>query len=290
MIPDTHQHSPGILILAHLKILRPLNVFLSIVSLIITAVLLNQIHNERALITAGLVTGLFTSAGNILNDLFDLKTDIQNRPGRPLVTGLVAVKTARLMTFVCFAAGILVTLNLLPAARWMALGIVLPLLIIYTPVLKPLPLVGNITVAALLGMVFLFGEAALTGSVSEMWIPAGLAFGLTVIRELVKDMEDFEGDRQQGITTFPVRFGFARSVQVFTVLSAVTGIGAVLPYSLKIYGISYFVVLVLGVEIPLIGSIFAIRKHPTTAVSGMIARVLKLATIAGMIAILFSSK
>jgi 4-hydroxybenzoate polyprenyltransferase len=147
---------------------------------------------------------------------------------------------------------------------------------------------GNIAIGGVLGCVFLFAEAALTGRVSTMWIPAWLALGLTLIRELVKDIEDMEGDRQHGAYTFPAVFGVKRSLQLTYILIILFCLIWWLPYLWGSYGIIYAIPLFLLVEIPLIFSIFFLWKNPTSSGCAIISRATKWITLGGMITILCS--
>ena len=179
--------------------------------------------------------------------------------------------------------------NLSVLAIEIALAIVLPILVLYTPIFKRIPLVGNIAVAVLLGMVFLFSEAAFTNTVSAMWIPAWLAFGLTFIRELIKDVEDVEGDNLNGAMTFPVVFGVSKSLYLVYLLIITFCILWWIPYFNNLYGKIYAITLLLTVEIPLILSIFFLRKNPTSSGCAIISRATKWITLGGMVTILCSS-
>jgi 4-hydroxybenzoate polyprenyltransferase len=80
------------------------------------------------------------------------------------------------------------------------LGINLLLLILYTPIIKPTVFLGNIVVSYLLGSTFLFC-AEIFGNITLGIIPALLAFSFNLARELIKDIEDESGDKQNNIKT-----------------------------------------------------------------------------------------
>ena len=273
---------------AALIILRPLNIFLAICTLGISAWLLDQTPLSYTFWIAALVVTTFLGAGNILNDILDLATDKVSHPRRPLAAGHLSMRFAKGYMVVLFFTGIMLSLQLPPTARWLALAGVLPILILYTPLLKRIPLIGNLAVAGLLGSVFLFGEAALSGQIQRLWIPAALAAVLTLLRELVKDMADIAGDHLQKIRTFPVRFGFTRTVQLYTALALFTTAFAFYPFFIHQYGIWYLLPVIFGVAIPVIGSIFYLWKNPSSVVAGRVASWLKIATAAGLLAIFCS--
>ena len=66
------------------------------------------------------------------------------------------------------------------------------------------------TVAFLTGLVFIFGGVVVENPTAAI-VPAIFAFLINLIREIVKDMEDVEGDNKAGVITFPIKFGFQKS-------------------------------------------------------------------------------
>lgn len=140
-------------------------------------------------------------------------------------------------------------------------------------------------IGMVLGAVFIFSEAAFIGSLGKMWIPFLLAFGLTFIRELVKDMEDVEGDMATGISTYPMKFGLIKSFYMLLVMSTILCAGALIPYFLTIYGYRYFLILIIGVEIPLLACIYYLSRGLTPIRCGKIAKVVKIITLMGMLTI-----
>jgi geranylgeranylglycerol-phosphate geranylgeranyltransferase len=271
-----------------IKIIRPLNILLSVLTLLISAFLLGELYNIEKLIIPAMVIILFASAGNIINDIFDFKTDMINRPDRVIPSGLISITQARIAVFILFGLGISLSYYLLPLARIITLFFILPLLVFYTPFFKRIPLLGNVIVSAILGVVFIYSEASLTGEVHILWIPALLAFGLSLIRELVKDMADVKGDIIQKVNTFPVKYGLQRSVYIVSLFVFVLCILSPLPYYYNIYGKYYLIILVIGVQIPLIFSTIQLWKNANTTNCIKVSKLLKVVTIVGMIVILIS--
>jgi geranylgeranylglycerol-phosphate geranylgeranyltransferase len=140
-------------------------------------------------------TALVTAGGNVLNDLEDIEGDRVNHPGRPLVTGEISVHSARILAVGLFAAGIELALPviLVEPLVGLILAIALAAMLAYEFRLKAAGLGGNLIVAALTGLVFLYGGAA-AGNVLVVVPFAAMAFLATASREVIKDMEDVEGD------------------------------------------------------------------------------------------------
>lgn len=198
---------------------RPLNVLISVISVLITVFILDQQYSSKNTILSCIIVGLFTMFSNVINDIFDFKTDKINRPEKPLPNREINIKTVLNLLFLLFLINFTFVLNLNNLAQSIVYFIVLPIIITYTPIFKSIPLVGNFLIGGILGCVFLFSEAALTNQVKIMWIPALLATHLTVLRELLKDIEDHQGDCETNIITFPVCFGIQNSIYLFLFLT-----------------------------------------------------------------------
>lgn len=155
---------------------------------------------------AAVSTAFVTAAGNILNDLGDRVTDRQNHPDRPLVTGAISVSAARAAwpTLVLAAALLIVPVALAFPLIALLLAVAVALVVGYERRAKARGLWGNASVALLTGLVFLYGGAAV-GNAVVMLPFAAMAFFATLSRELIKDMEDAEGDVDR--VTVPRRYG-----------------------------------------------------------------------------------
>ncbi len=276
-------------IFSYINILRPLNLIFSAVSVVITAILVDALDQTFQIIHATIVVVTFAGASNILNDIFDINIDRKNQPHRPLPSGEISMWSAIMYMFLLYIVGVFIVFKLPPLAIEIALFFVLPTLVLYTPFFKSIPLIGNIAVALVLGMVFLFSETAFTGDINIMWTPAWLAFGLSLIRELIKDIADVEGDKLNNISTFPVKFGIENSLFLTYIFIGIFCMMWWMPYVNNTYGNLYAITLLFAVEIPLILSIFFLRKNPTSSGCAIISRATKWITFGGMITILCSS-
>ncbi len=272
-------------IIAHIRLLRPLNLFTGAFAVWVSGAILGELDQTSILILAIMTVVFYNAGANALNDYIDLKTDQVNRPNRPLVTGDVNPKTA-LTLFILFAATGSVTALWLPTlAAIIAIIITLPLMIYYNTTLKSLPLVGNAVIALILGLVFLFSGAAL-GNITPMIIPACLAFGLTFLRELIKDIEDIEGDTKANLNTFPTRYGVKKAKHLALLLLLIVAVSVLIPWWVGLYNVEYLFIILAGIEIPLliIGWLFY-QNFETERYAGLAAKLLKFSTIAGVVAI-----
>jgi geranylgeranylglycerol-phosphate geranylgeranyltransferase len=199
-------------------------------------------------LAAVVATVLATGAGNAINDYFDREIDRINAPDRPIPRGAVSPSGALVFSVALFLVAVALVLTLLPL---LAIGIAvfnLLALITYTEVFKGLPGVGNALVAYLGGSTFLFGTAAVwpvdttvLASVVVLFLLAALS---TLAREIVKDVEDVAGDREEGLNTLPIAVGERRALVLAAVLLVVAAVASPVPYLLGTFGVAYLVVVV----------------------------------------------
>lgn len=161
-----------------------------------------------AVLLAGVSTACVTAGGNVLNDVLDRETDRTNHPDRPLVTGAVSVETARFGAAALLIVGGLAIVPIVFRAPLLLpiFAIAVAALLGYEFWFKSAGFAGNLLVAFLTGLVFLYGGVA----AGQPWVVvpfALMAFGATLSREVIKDMEDAEGDRDR--RTLPRVRGFA---------------------------------------------------------------------------------
>ena len=268
----------------HIKLLRPLNVFTSGLAMLIASAILGTLQELDTVILVMVVVMSFAGAANALNDVVDFEIDKINRPMRPLPSGNVKKQTALILSIILFFIGTLLCLELSGSAKVIGILIAMPLMVLYSKYLKGIPLLGNITIAFILGLSFLFCGAAFE-NMSPMWIPMFLAFGLTLVRELVKDIADLKGDESVGLKTFPISAGIHKTIQLTVFLSACIGIGSFIPFIDGTYGIWYGILLILGVEIPLGVVVASLLNNPGILSATQGARILKFSTLMGLIAI-----
>jgi len=196
-----------------------------------------------AVAAAVIATAAATGAGNAVNDYFDRDIDAVNRPDRPIPSGRVSVRAAGGFAAALFLIATVAALSLPPLALGIAVVNLLALLA-YTQLFKGLPGVGNVVVAYLTGSTFLFGAAAVGPIAPPTWTLFGLAATATFAREVVKDVEDVAGDREEGLRTLPIAVGEGPALAVATAAMAAATMASVLPYVDGTFGSAYLAVVV----------------------------------------------
>jgi geranylgeranylglycerol-phosphate geranylgeranyltransferase len=150
----------------------------------------------------------FTVAGNSLNDYFDRETDKVAHPERPLPSGMV--KPSGALTFSIVSFGVAVGFSVF-VSIWSLIIVLTSIAVMvgYELLLKAEGFAGNLAISWLTGALFLFGGAAVE-RMELAWILAALAFLATLGREIVKDVQDIQGDK--GFRrTLPMRVGIKRA-------------------------------------------------------------------------------
>lgn len=235
-------------------------------------------------LSAAASASLILAAGNIHNDICDLAADRVNAPGRPLPSGDVGGKAAALLAAALSLAGLLLSLPLGPPGIGIACGAVL-LLTFYNIRLKGIPLAGNLAVAILGGVAFIYGGIA-GGAVREACIPALFAFLFHLGREIIKDAADARGDHAAGLQTVATMWGAGTAVWgavfVFVLLGAATS----LPYVWGRFGPGYILLIAGGVWPVLAYAAASSLLHPTESTLRRVASILKLDMPAGILAVL----
>jgi len=270
--------------LAHIKICRPLNCLIGAFSVIVTASILRKINDFEMWFPALIVVIFYNAAANIINDYFDIETDSINRPNRPLITGTVQPQVALIMVIALFVFGTILAFTLPSLATILAVTIALPLMIFYSIWFKKIALIGNVIIALILGLTFVFAGAALHDW-QTMLIPAILAFGLTLVREIIKDIADVEGDRRARLRTLPAIFGVRQTWLFTSIFAILIAVVVVIPYLTGIYNNWYLFFVIFCIEIPIGYIVFLAMKNPTISSAKQAAKILKLSTIAGVIAV-----
>jgi 4-hydroxybenzoate polyprenyltransferase len=161
------------------------------------------------------------AAGYIINDYYDVKIDTVNKPSQVVIGKLIKRRVAMFLhTFFNFS-GIAIGFLMLNEIIGGVLFASAFLLWLYSNQLKRLPLVGNLAISLLTAMSVLIVSLYFPDNQNLVWVFALFAFFSTLIREIVKDMEDVKGDETFGCRTLPILWGIRRTKQVIYVFFGV---------------------------------------------------------------------
>jgi len=196
-----------------LEITRPHNCALAgLVGILGSIVATGHVPSFEKLVLVFLVVHLGCSAGNTINDYFDYEIDRINRPERVLPRGAMSRRTALMYSVLLFAVGLALAAFINLPAFLLALW-AYSTMVAYAWKLKPMPFVGNLAVASLTGVTPLYGALAV-GRIGLAGTLALCAFLVNVAREVIKDIEDMEGDMATGARTLPILIGKKKAAYV----------------------------------------------------------------------------
>jgi 4-hydroxybenzoate polyprenyltransferase len=183
-----------------------------------------------------LSTALLTASGNVINDIYDVTTDIINKPEKVLVGNSIPEKKAFtlyiLVTSSAIISGFILANSLeKPAGLFIAVAF---LLYTYATTLKSMLVVGNVVISFLVGAVVLITALfelfpAITDYNGEFQLEALLhlsvfalfAFLVNLLREWIKDCQDVKGDHASGRSSLPIALGRKRAAKfmgVYTII------------------------------------------------------------------------
>lgn len=256
-------------------------------------------------------TLLIAAAGNIINDYFDINIDEINKPKKRVIDKFIKRRWAIMLHILFSIAGVLIGfyIDFQTPVFWLGLsnfGCVL-LLFGYSISLKKKLLVGNILISLLTAWVVLvcflvyyrslncpacepyFWQAYLNRFIRISFLYTGFAFVTSLIREVIKDMEDMDGDDRYGCETMPLTWGVP-ATKVFVAVWLVVLIGMI--------GIVQFYILQLGwywsalycITLIILPLVWILRRLFTAQVSTdyhRLSNAIKLVMLMGMLSLLF---
>lgn len=276
----------------YIEILRPGNAIMSAIVIILVAII-NRSFN-MPIILAMLAVFFETAAGNVINDYFDYNIDLVNKPERPIPSGRISLKNGRNYAYLLFALGTVcgfmisfITNNWIPFMIVLLADVVLYL---YAYKLKSTPLLGNLTVGFMTGFGFVFGGFTLNNPniiITSIYL-GFFAFVMTTARELVKDIEDVEGDKLEGARTLPILYGERTTAILAAILIIIDCALCPLLYHINIFGIYYLAIIAIAVILFLYSAVL-ILKNQEKATAKKVSKYLKIGMLIAFVSFIFGS-
>jgi 4-hydroxybenzoate polyprenyltransferase len=252
------------------------------------------------------------AAGYIINDYFDVQIDLINKPNRIIIGKFIKRRWAIVWHLVL--SGIAILLSLYVSYRTSEWLIVIVNLVcvtalwVYSTTFKRKLLSGNLMIAALTSwvilVVYIFVGANLLSiqgwvinthafNVQRLFkftfLYAGFAFVTTLIREVVKDLEDMDGDRKYDCNTMPIAWGVPASkvfVGVWLVV-ATTALAIVVLYAWQSgwwAAALYFLILVIAPLLLMLKKLYSATEPKDYHA---LSNIIKFVMLAGIISMLF---
>jgi 4-hydroxybenzoate polyprenyltransferase len=255
---------------------------------------------EHRMLYLSLIVLLITAAGYIINDILDIETDKINKPTKLYVSKSISIKNAwrvywAFTSIACF-------LSLLYATEFIhfILFFGVPILLyVYSIYLKKTPLLGNILISFLVILpiytIYLFEFVPQKTTIPIFDRPINnailfyifFAFITTLIRELIKDVEDIKGDYSRGMKTLPIIIGIHRTSKVILFFSSVLLVAVLLVIFEFLKGEYVFSMYsFLFILIPLLLFIYKLRVAKTKKDFSFLSNLIKLIMFFGILSML----
>jgi 4-hydroxybenzoate polyprenyltransferase len=263
---------------------------------------------HRQFIFLVIASVLIAAAGYIINDYFDLNIDQVNKPGKVVVNVLINRRWVIFWHMFLSLLGLFFTVSALPIAEYWHLVLAnlgsIVLLWFYSTNLKKQLLVGNVLISLMtawvIGILF-FSKYPL--AVNNLLVVdhdeirffrftvvyAAFAFIISLVREVIKDMEDIEGDRKYDCRTMPIAWGINAS-KVFVAVWIIVLVAAlgVLQFYVLAFGwwvsVIYSIVLIIA---PLLWILIRLFKAQSATDFHRLSTVVKLVMFTGIVSMIF---
>jgi 4-hydroxybenzoate polyprenyltransferase len=260
--------------------------------------------NDIQFIFLILSTLCIAAAGNIINDIYDIETDRINKPDKLIVGKLVSEKSAFNLFIALNVIGVLTGFfiaNAINKSELFSIFVIVSILLyIYASYLKQTFLIGNFIVSALVSLsILIVGVFDLLPNITggnvniELFFfkilleYALFAFAINFIREIIKDIEDLDGDLKSDMRTMPIVLG-KKAASIIAFILTIIFAAAIYIYIYdkffkELIITLYFLISVIG---PLLFTGVLMLLAKTTKDFHQISNILKLVMLFGMLSLL----
>jgi geranylgeranylglycerol-phosphate geranylgeranyltransferase len=257
-----------------LKIIRPLNCFFGSLTVIIGIFnayseleFFRHWENLLKLFFGPMIYILIAAASNVINDVFDLEIDRINRPERVIPSGKIQKNTAILYSAILASLGVIISIII--AFLTPNIYIIPPITLffaligyLYSWKGKQYGFIGNIMVGLSFSFGIPYGAMLFVSFLTippHLWFFFATAMFLLISRELVKGMEDIEGDTKFHLKTVAITKGFKFTTWISIIFSLLAIITFTLPSFLYSLNFGFVILMVIGNVFVLSSIIFLIQ-------------------------------
>ncbi len=276
-------------LLDYLKLIRAINCIIAAAAVLIGAYFTWTQAVYYAPVMSAIAAFLVCAAGNVVNDIVDIDIDLINQPQRVLPAGDISKSAATKLAIALTIVAVIVAL----AINWQVLTAVMlaiALLALYNFKAKKIPIFGNSIIALLGALTFITGglavDESLTFALPGPVIPALFAFFFHLAREILKDVEDIEGDRRVGIKTFPQVVGESRAMLAVLVLFFIMVVLTFIPVLAGWFGRAYEILTIYIIDLPLLLLLIFIWGNPSRKMLRIGSLGLKAGMLLGIVALI----
>lgn len=304
-----------------LQLIRFKNLIIIILlQIVIKFFLINSYLNHPALSNYNFTLYLFSlitivAAGYIINDIYDIEADKINKPVRRIIETKIKKISAIKIYYILNILGITSGFYIASQINKLWLGFMFVFfaynLFVYSKKNKSRFLIGNIQIALLIALSIinlalfdlqLFGVNPEDGTLGIFYIIliySSFSFIMTLIREIIKDLEDIKGDKKIGANTLAINYGNTKTSKIVLILALIPILGIIyfqyfqfsilnnsFTIKLSYWGVNKFgVAYTLLLQILIINLIIKISKSNTTTTLHSASKLCKIIMIAGILSI-----
>jgi geranylgeranylglycerol-phosphate geranylgeranyltransferase len=274
-----------------LRLVRVVNCLLAAIGVVVGAYLTLEPFDWLPLGLIALSAFLVCAGGNVFNDLRDVELDRLAHPERVLPSEKLSPRFARGLGLALSGLAVILAVFVNLPSLLVVLAAI-GLLVAYNVGLKRLAFAGNLIIAILAGGTFIIG--GLANSVDNAFalpgpiIPAVFAVILHLMREIVKDIEDIEGDRAHGVRTGPMLIGVRPALGVVLLLALLLSVAIYWPYAEEWFGYRYMWAAGIGVLLPATLMSLICMFKPTHAAVVRFSFVLKVSMGIGLLSLVLA--
>jgi geranylgeranylglycerol-phosphate geranylgeranyltransferase len=228
-----------------LRLLRPVNAVMAVLGTFISSLVTvgyEMVDHIVLISMASLVVFLVLTGGNVMNDVLDAENDKINHPERPIPSGKITKNQGTYVYTTSYILSIIIAFVFLNIYAVIVVIFADLLLIVYETRGKYKGLSGNIIISILIGAIFLFGGIVFLKPERTLLLMA-LASLSNLSRELIKDVQDMEGDVDR--ITFPKKYGAKTALNLSSALIIVTIIVSFVPYLAGLFSYQYLIAVII---------------------------------------------
>jgi len=270
----------------------------------VTEIIMNDLH----FFLFSLSTIMIAASGYIINDYFDLRTDAINKPNKLLIDlhikRRVAMGAHLVIGFIAVLLGFYIAWHVGNWQLGTIHGIIFVLLWFYSTNYKQRFLIGNILIALFSALIILlvgvFERGLYTALITDhsghvivkdimmiLLVYSLFAFIISLIREIVKDIEDIEGDRDISSQTIPIILGIKRSkIVIYSLIITFIGLlGYVQILGWDNYSRLQQLYILLTIQLPALFAFFLLYKAHEKQAFNRISQLVKVIMLTGILSI-----
>jgi geranylgeranylglycerol-phosphate geranylgeranyltransferase len=266
--------------MGYFVIIRPVNCVITFLSVLVGAWIGKGVLVLHHVLLAGIVGFCVCAFGNVINDLYDIEIDRINNPHRPLPAGQVGKRAVTFLAILFVIISTLISLSL-GVMIFLLVFCVIVMLFLYASYFKKTTW-SNFIIALISGASFILG-----GLVTKNYaciFPFLFSFFIHVPREIMKDIQDMQGDKTAGVASLPIVVGVTQSTNLSALLLSILCIILPLPFLLSVLRPIYMIIILLFAYPLIIYTIVRLLHSPRERELAKLSSLLKISMVVGLAA------